>query len=186
MDNGTNSKARTAVVYMSKYGSAEKYARWIAEDAGADLYESSAAKVEDLLNYDTLVFGGSLYAVGILGIRKLTDNYEKLKGRKLIVFSVGASPAYEDARREVLNKNLTPEMQEHVDFFMLRGAMNYDRMKFGDKALMKLMAARIRGKKEEDRTQDERDLLISIDTPADWTSRDSIAPILECIGSMPR
>ena len=77
----TYNNGKTIVLYKSKYGSAQRYAQWIAEDINADLYDASNAKPEELLKYDTVVFGGSLYRVGILGISLIKDNYESIKNK---------------------------------------------------------------------------------------------------------
>ena len=55
---------KVAVVYRSKSGYTEKYAKWIAKAVGADLLKGEKTKVDDLLNYETIVYGGGLYAVG--------------------------------------------------------------------------------------------------------------------------
>ena len=59
--------AKIVVVYKSKYGSTEKYAHWIAEDVKADIFKADNVKLDILLDYDTIVYCGGLYAGGILG-----------------------------------------------------------------------------------------------------------------------
>lgn len=58
-----------AVIYKSVYGSTKQYATWIAEALGADLLEAGQAKLETLRKYDTILYGGGLYAGGIAGIQ---------------------------------------------------------------------------------------------------------------------
>ena len=53
------------IVYKSKYGSTKKYAEWIAEETGYDCVECGKVKTESIKEYDTLIFGGGLYASGI-------------------------------------------------------------------------------------------------------------------------
>ena len=48
----------TVVVFQSKYGTTEKYARWIAEALRCDLLERKNTKAEDLKAYDTIIYGG--------------------------------------------------------------------------------------------------------------------------------
>ena len=43
------------VVYYSRYGATEKYARWIAEELGADLIPAGKCRLRDLEPYDTIV-----------------------------------------------------------------------------------------------------------------------------------
>lgn len=78
-----------AIIYKSKYGSTKKYAQWIAEETKADLFEYSEVEVKKLMQYDTIVYGGGLYANGIAGISIITKNYQVLKDKKIIVFTVG-------------------------------------------------------------------------------------------------
>lgn len=46
--------SKIAVVYRSKSGYTEKYAKWIAKAAGGDLLKGKKTRVEDLMNYDTI------------------------------------------------------------------------------------------------------------------------------------
>jgi flavodoxin len=56
---------KTLVVYKSKTGYTKKYAEWIAEELSADILEVSKVNINILASYDTVIFGGSLHAVGI-------------------------------------------------------------------------------------------------------------------------
>ena len=51
-----------AVVYKSYYGSTKRYAQWIAEEAKADCFEYSEIEAKKLMEYDTIIYGGGLYA----------------------------------------------------------------------------------------------------------------------------
>ena len=46
------------VVYKSKYGATKKYAQWLCEETGFDMCEVSEAKVENLEEYEVIIFGG--------------------------------------------------------------------------------------------------------------------------------
>ena len=50
---------KTAVIFKSKCGHTKKYAEWISADLNGDLIEVSKVKIEKILEYDTIVFGGS-------------------------------------------------------------------------------------------------------------------------------
>lgn len=171
-----NVMKKVAVVYRSKSGYTEKYAKWIAKAAGADLLKGEKTTVDDLLKYDTIVYGGGLYAVGINGIRLITGNYDKLKDKKLIVFGLGASPVRPSIVEEVKNKNLTKEQQETVEFFLLRGGFDKHKLTPVDKVLMQLMRINLKMKKNP--TPDERGMLNAYTHPVDFTSEKMIEPIL--------
>ena len=171
---------KIAVIYKSKYGSTKRYAEWIAKAVDGDLFESSKIKIEDLLHYDTVVFGGSLHAVGIKGVELITKNFEQLKSKKIIVFATGCSPAKEEAIEHVIDHNFTVDIKEKIKFFYLRGAFNYSKLNFIDKLMMSLLK-RNEKKKQEDLDQDSRELLAVYNNPVDWTDEKAIAPLVKYI-----
>ncbi|MFD2670892.1 flavodoxin domain-containing protein [Marinicrinis sediminis] len=163
----TGRERSIVVVYKTKYGSTRRYANWIAEATGADLYEHGQVSSEDLMAYDTIVYGGSLYVVGMLGLSLIRDHMSGWKNKHVIVFSVGASPAHESAITEVKKNNFTVEMMKQVDYFHLRGAFDYGRLNWTDKLLMFLLKKKLQFKKEAKRTRDEKGMLACYDRPAD-------------------
>jgi flavodoxin len=167
---------KVAVVYRSKSGYTEKYAKWIAKAVGADLLKGEDVKVEDLLDYDTIVYGGGLYAVGINGLKLITGNYDKLKNKKLIVFGLGASPVRPAIVDEVRDKNLTKEQQETIEFFLLRGGFDKRKLTPMDNILMKIMRINLKMKKHP--TPDERGMLNAYSHPVDFTDEKLVEPII--------
>jgi menaquinone-dependent protoporphyrinogen IX oxidase len=112
---------KCAIVYKSNYGSTEQYARWIAEATGGDLFTLPRLKVQQLSGYDTIVIGGGLYAGGILG-------FSFFKKKKLIVFSVGASFNTQKNTDSIKSSNMTEVMLKTVQYFHLRGGLDYPAM----------------------------------------------------------
>jgi menaquinone-dependent protoporphyrinogen IX oxidase len=178
-----NNSNKIIVVYKSKYGSAKRYAEWIAEEVHADLFECSKVSLSDLLKYDTIVFGGALYAVGIIGFAIIKNNFRQLKDKNVIVFSVGASPPRKEALNDIINNNFTEEMKKKVSFFHLRGGFNYSKLNIVDKLLMTLLRIKIKMQKAEELDEDSKGLLACYDHPADWTNKKAIVPIVECISN---
>jgi len=170
---------KTLVLYQSRYGSTQKYARWIAEAADADLVEASAAKARTLTDYDTIVFGGSLPAVGITGVNIIADNFALIKDKQIIVYAVGCSPGHDKDLSRVWEANFTEEMRERIRFFYARGAFDFHKLRFMDKMMMRLLRRKL--KRIENPGQDAKDLLASYDQPVDWTSRENIEPVIDCI-----
>ncbi|WP_069999927.1 flavodoxin domain-containing protein [Cellulosilyticum sp. I15G10I2] len=171
----------TVVIYNSKYGSTKHYATWIAKEINADLFEDSHIKLSDLTKYSTIVFGGSLHAVGIKGVKLITKNYEALKNKKIIVFAVGCSPGYPEALTQVFNHNFKLIPKDKINFFYLRGAFNYNKLSPSDKLLMNALKAKIKLKKDDEINEDSKSLLACYDTPHDWTHKDLVVPIIKCI-----
>lgn len=120
---------KTVVVYESKYNSTKKYAEWIAGARGADLFERSKIKAEKLREYDTIIYGGGIYAGRIAGVSLINKNYETIRDRELIVFTVGIRPTDDKAAFATIIKNNFPgKRYESIKFFHLRGAINYKKL----------------------------------------------------------
>lgn len=172
---------KTMVIYRSKSGFVKKYAEWIAQALTADLYEASNVTPKMLASYDTIIYGGGLYAVGIHGIKLIKDNLPRLQGKTVVVFASGASPARDDVINEVKNKNFTLEQQKQIRFFYMQGGFNFSKLKTVDKILMTLMKWMIKSKKE--RTPDDQGLLAAYDQPIDFTREENINPLVAYVVS---
>ena len=61
---------RTAVVYTSKYGATEKYARWIGEELDCPVFRLDDFSKAQLGRYDNIIYGGGVQAGGIKGFDK--------------------------------------------------------------------------------------------------------------------
>lgn len=171
---------RTVVVYRSKTGFAKKYAEWLAEDLSADLFEVSRVNAAALRDYDTIIYGGSLYATGIIGVDFLKKNFAQLTGKKLVVFACGASPANEDLLPKLITHNFTPDQQKQIKFFYFRGGFNFNKLPPFDRVLMTLLKWKMLLKKgiTKNLTPDEVGMLALYEKPADFTQRSYIEPIV--------
>ena len=113
------------VVYKTKYGSTKQYAEWIAEELECEAVDAKSVSADDLTSYDTIIYGGGLYAEVINGVSLITKNIGKLKDKKIIVYTTGITPsnvrAYYDG--EVLEKNFRHGVPENVKIFNFLGKM---------------------------------------------------------------
>ncbi len=175
---------KTAVVYKSVTGYTKKYAEWIAEDLNGDLYNVKDIDINRLMNYDLIIYGGSLHAVGISGVNMIKDNLDKLADKKIIIFTTGASPLRENILDEVKNANFSDEEQKRLRFFYLRGGFDYDRLDFVNKILMTLMKWKIKLTKPEKRTPDERGMLAAYEKPVDFTKKENLNELLSYARSL--
>lgn len=169
---------KTMVIYKSKTGFTKKYAQWIAEELLADIFDASKVTINMMTKYDTIIYGGSLYAVGIIGVKLITQNIDKLKDKKVVVFATGASPSRENTINEVIDNNFTPDQQKYIKFFYLRGGFNYSKLNPFGKILMTLLKWKMKNKKEEDLTTDEIGMLAVYDKPVDFTMKKNIDSII--------
>lgn len=167
---------KAVVIYKSQTGFTKKYAEWIAEELAADIFHVSEANIDMLQNYDTIIYGGGLYASGINGVKFITENSSSLKGKKVIVFATGASVGRSEEIEGVKNKNFTADQQEYIKFFYLRGGFNYNKLSSLNKILMTILKWKLKMKK--DLTADERGMLAAYDHPMDFVKKKNIQELV--------
>ncbi len=169
---------KTVVVYKSKSGFVKKYAEMIGKALSADVFEASGVKIDALLPYDTVIYGGGLYVGGINGLKLITGNMDRLHGKKLIVFASGATPVREETIEELRQGNFTPEQRQMIRFFYLRGGFDYSRLNAKDKFRMTLMKWKIKGTKQK--TADQKGLYEAYGKPVDFVKEKNIEAIVAC------
>lgn len=172
---------KTVIIYKSSTGFTKKYAEWLQKELYADIFEISKASIDIIKNYDVVIYGGSLHAVGIIGVDFIKGNLDKLKDKKVIVFATGATPPREEDINSVRDKNFTADQLNFIKFFYLRGGFDYSKLKAPDKVLMTLLKWKLKMKKNL--SADERGMLASYNAPVDFTRRKNIEPIISYVNS---
>lgn len=172
--------SKVAVIYTGKYGTTENYARWICEETGADLIAGENCKVKDLAPYQCLIFGGAIHAGGILGIRFLQKNYNKLADKKIFAFAVGLNVDDLAVRQECREINFVKKIKD-VPCWFFRGAYDPAKVAGMDKKLMGVVKKMIAGKSPSEMTPSEKELLDAIENGADYTDRGYIKELVDTI-----
>lgn len=176
---------KTAVIYKTKYGSTKKYAEWIAQNLSCDIFDAREVKVNDLLKYDVIIFGGGLYASGIIGIQTITKNYSKLKDKEIIIFTCGiTNPEDKEQFELVLIRNLTEEMRKNCQIYHFRGAIDYQKLKLFHKAIIAMLAKMVK-KIDDDKKTDKDKLMLEIyGKHVDFTDENYIKPLIEYVRNL--
>ena len=171
---------KIAVVYFSKNGSTQRYAEWIARSCKADLFPYAEADIDRLAEYDTVIYGGCVYSGVIQGIRFIKDNRDLLANTRLAVFAVGLTQPGDDAAfEEVLNRNFTPEERTGLTFFHFPGALDYKKLSFFQRGMMRMLKKSIQKRPAESRSQMEQYILDSYGGRVDFTSFTYVKPLVD-------
>ncbi len=169
---------KAAVVYKSKYGSTKQYAQWIAQALDAGLFDVSEVRAQDMDGYDTVILGGGLYASGVLGSDFITKNYGGLKGKNLVVFTVGlANPRLTDYS-DIIEKNFPQEIRNSIKIYHFRGAIDYKNINLKHKAMMSLLVKKVNRIDEKDRDEEMKQLIDTYGQTVDFTDEASIAELI--------
>ena len=185
--NNTNTRRnrgtmKTIVVYKSISGFTKKYAEWIAEELEADLFRVEKIDIDILLKYEIIIYGGSLHAVGISGVKIIKNNLNKLRDKNIIIFTTGASLPNESIVSEVKDSNFSVEEQKQIQFYYFRGGFDFNKLNLINKILMTLLKWKIKLKR--DKAPDEKGMLAAYSKPMDFTKKENIKELLEFVRSL--
>ena len=173
------------VIYKSQYGSTKKYAEWIANELNVDLFNYKDIKARKLATYDTIVFGGGLYASGINGISLITKNFEALKDKNLVIFTVGlASTDDKEIFRPIIEKNCKEEIRKKMQFFHLRGGIDYKKLSFIHKTMMAMLKSVVSKKNPDQLSEDDKMMLATYGDKVDFCDIKTIKPLVSYVKSL--
>ncbi len=174
---------KAIVVYKSKYGSTRAYAKWIAEELSCEAVEASKIKADDLLEYDSIIYGGGLYAEVINGVSLITKNIDKLKNKKIAIYTTGITPI--DCRdyydKLVIEKNFKEGVPECVKMFNFTGKMVIDELSLVHRTALKTLKKIMLSKTEP--TEMEKLLIELCDADGDFSDRSQITDLITYINN---
>ena len=167
------------LIYQSKTGFTKKYANWIAEELKCDIEKISHIPKINFSHYDFVIFGSRIHAGRI-------DRLNKIKqlnlGKKLILFATGATPEETNSIMEVWNSNLTEEERKIIKHFYFPAGLNYEKMGFFDKTMMKMASMML--EKRDNKSNEDIGMQNSIQKSYDISSKERIKPLIEYIQSI--
>ncbi len=160
------------VVYRSKTGFTAQYAQWLAQDLGCTCVPYEKRKAVGLYGYDAVAFGGSMHAGLILGAKWFFRQVPKLEGKRLALFFTGAMPPDPKAIETAVMQNIPPEERKRVPAFYLWGGLAYEKMGFGDRAMMAVFRKMLGAKKNP--TPEEREAMKGVASSFNMAKRENL------------
>lgn len=161
---------KTVIIYKSSTGFTEKYAKWLNEELDSDLIPYEKRGSVNLSHYDTIIYGGGLYAGSINGISWLKSKLPELKEKEVVVFATGAMPADAPEIKETMEKNLAEEAGQVKGFFLHSG-LCYEKMAFKHKLMMKMFCKMMKKKDPE--------VAQFLSASFDHTSKETLQPLIQ-------
>jgi len=175
--------AKTLVIYFSAYGSAKKYAEWIAGELSGDVFSIKEFREDTITNYDTIVLGSALYVGKIQGINILVNNFEKIKDKKLVLFTCGLSDPEKPENiykiNNILEKVVPDYIRQKAKIFYLRGGINYKKLSISHRIMMWVVKTALMKKKSEELTDDEKGILETYGKEIDFTKINNLTDLVK-------
>ena len=172
---------KDVILYGSQYGSTYRDAQKLSEQTGipAISYKDAPA----LSDRKTIVYLGGLYAGGVLGLAKTLRSFSFQSGQKLIIVTVGLAdpnePENQDNIRASLQRQLSPELFGRAKIFHLRGGIDYQKLSFGHRMMMKLLYQSLHRMPPEKQTAENRALIETFGKQVDFTDFSTLEPIIQ-------
>lgn len=196
---------RTIVLYTSKYGAAETYARWIAEALGCQAVSLDKFSKKELQGYDTVIYGGGVQAGGIRGLEQFTKWIKgdlKLRqmakrgtiseaeaaeigafDRQYYIFAVGISLDSEENRLQLRDINFDKNWLRELPCFFLPGAFDPAKLAGVDKAIIKVATKMFLDKPEAQAAAEDMQVLRYFETGCDLIDRTRTTALIEAVKS---
>lgn len=196
---------RTIVLYTSKYGAAETYARWIAEALGCQALPLAGFSKKELQDYDTVIYGGGVQAGGVRGLEPFTKWIKgdlKLRqmakrgtiseaeaaeigafDRQYYIFAVGISLDSEENRLQLRDINFDKDWLRELPCFFLPGAFDPAKLTGVDKAIIKVATKMFLDKPEAQAAAEDAQVLRYFETGCDLIDRTRTTALIEAVKS---
>ena len=196
---------RTIVLYTSKYGAAETYARWIAEALGCQAVSLDKFSKKELQGYDAVIYGGGVQAGGVRGLEQFTKWIKgdlKLRqmakrgtiseaeaagsgafDRQYYIFAVGISLDSEENRLQLRDINFDKDWLRELPCFFLPGAFDPAKLTGVDKAIIKVATKMFQDKPEAQAAAEDMQVLRYFETGCDLIDRTRTTALIEAVKS---
>ena len=169
------------VVYGSQYGTAKKYAEELSSRLDFELKSYDA--VGDINAYETIIYIGALYAGGVLGMKKIFRNLKNCSAHKIIIATVGLADPDDKENTETIKramkKQLPKEIFSKAMIFHLRGGIDYSKLSFKHKTMMRMLYKKAVHLPEEKKTSEVKAMIETYNKQVDFVNLRNLDSIIQ-------
>lgn len=176
--------SKIILYYKSKYGATKKYAEYISSKLNCEMKDAISATDEEISQYDTIIYGGGVYAGAIIGSNFLNSHEAILKDKKVIIFTVGLTEYDEyNSVEPLLRKNVPQSLLKDLFSFNFFGSLEPAKLKFMEKMLVKSMINNIKNKAAYLKTPTDEKIIKSGKKGIDLICFEDCNELLNCASS---
>ena len=169
------------IIYGSHYGTTKQYAEELSKRT--NIKAISFKKFNQQINdYDNIIYLGALYAGGVLGMSKTLKKLNNISNKKILIATVGLSDPTDEVNKNNIRNNIKnqipKEVLEKAKIFHLRGGIDYSKLNFAHKTMMKLLYNAVKNLPKEKLTAEDRAMIETYNKKVnfiDFSSLDKIA-----------
>ena len=132
--------------------------------------------------YDNIIYLGGLYAGGVLGLLKTLKKIKNISDKKIILVTVGlADPTIEENKTNIRNhlkSKMSKEIFENITIFHLRGGIDYSKLNFAHKTMLKLLYNSVKRLPEDAQTAEDRAMIETYNKKVNFVDFSSLDKII--------
>ena len=168
------------IIYGSHYGTTKHYAEELSKRTNIEVI--SFEKVKEINDYDNIIYLGGLYAGGVLGLSKTMKKLTNISSKNIIIATVGlADPTDETNKNNIRNNiksQIPKEVFEKAKIIHLRGGIDYSKLKFAHKTMMKLLYNAVKNLPKEKQTAENIAMIETYNKKVDFIDFSSLDKII--------
>ena len=168
------------IIYGSHYGTTEQYAKELSRRT--NIQAVSFEKVKGINDYDNIIYFGGLYAGGVLGMSKTLKKVNDISSKKIIIVTVGLSDPTDKTNisniRNNIKNQISKEILKKAKIFHLRGGIDYSKLRFVHKTMMKLLYNAVKNLPEEKQTAEDRAMIETYNKKVNFIDFSSLDKII--------
>ena len=171
----------TLIIYGSQYGTTKRYAEKFAEMTHFPVV--SYEDIKTLTDYEQIIYFGGLYSGGIKGLKNTVK--KSTPNTKLIIATVGLADVCNKENINNIRNTIRKQVPEHLlkdsSVFHLRGGIDYSKLNFKHKTMMKMLYHSLKNKPFESLTQEDKALIETYNKKVDFVDYDSLKQIINAV-----
>lgn len=168
------------VLYGSQYGTARQYAEELARRTGIEVCQYDA--VGDINECDTIVYIGALYAGGVVGMKRTFAKLAGCKDKTIVIATVGLADPTDQENVDNIKSNMARQLPNEVFeaayIFHLRGGIDYSKLGFKHRTMMKLLRNKAKNLPEEKKNAEVRAMLETFGKRVSFVDFDTLDPLV--------
>ncbi|HIS19032.1 MAG TPA: hypothetical protein IAC02_10550 [Candidatus Coprovivens excrementavium] len=168
------------IIYGSHYGTTKQYAEELSKRTNIEAI--SFENVKEINDYNNIIYLGGLYAGGVLGLSKTIKKMNTISNKKIIIVTVGLSDPIDEVNkkniRDNIKRQIPKEFFEKTKIFHLRGGIDYSRLNFVHKTMMKLLYNSVKNLPEEKQTAEDKAMIETYNKKVNFVDFSSLDEII--------
>lgn len=173
---------KTLLVYVSKTGFTKKYVDWLNERITCKTVPLKKIEESDLHSFEVIIYGGGIRAGRIYGLKQFRKKTKSIQGSaRIIVFATGAAPYDSTIVSNLKSENFSDEELKTTPFFYFQSGLNYEKMSYGSRLLLKIYGKILDAKKNKSNIESETSSAIS--HSYDYTDQEYLNPLVDYLNA---